>query len=113
MVEDPVRGRAAHVEAGPGRPCGQPSVPRDRRRTIPGEAISRCLPRRHFTAGGDAVVLPRGGLLLGRRRPESVAADRLGIYSGGPRGQRETVPSAWTVGGWLGASPGVDVLGGS
>src|ERR1700724_1108446 len=110
MVADPVRRRSAHVEAGPGGAFGPAGVPRDRRRTIPGEAISRCLPRRHFAAGGDAVVLSRGGLLLGRRRPESVAADRLGIYSGGPRGQRDTVHSAWTVGGGLGAAPGVDVL---
>src|SRR5260221_11990886 len=110
MVADPVCRRSAHVEAGPGGAAGPAGVPRDRGRTIPGEAISRCLPRGRLAAGGDAVVLARGGLLLGQRRPASVAADRLGIYSGGPRGQRDTVQSAWTVGGRLGAAPGVDVL---
>src|ERR1700681_3432558 len=38
MVADPVRRRSAHVEAGPGYPYGPAVVPRDRRRTIPGEA---------------------------------------------------------------------------
>src|SRR5260221_14737244 len=109
MVADPVCRRSAHVEAGPGGAAGPAGVPRDRRRTIPGEAISRCLPRRRLAAGGVAVVLARGGLLLGERRAASAPAARLGIYSGGPRGQRGTEQSAWTWGGRLGVAPGGDV----
>src|ERR1700724_3872964 len=106
MVANPVRRRSAHVEAGLGYAHGPAGVPSDRRRTIPGEALSRCLPRRRPAAGGDAAVLAGGGLFVGQRGPGGGAADRQGIYGGRPRGQRETVESAWTVGGWLGAAPG-------
>src|ERR1700730_2449700 len=105
MVANPIRRRSADVEAGPGGTRGPAGVPGDCRRTIPGEAISRCLPWRRPAAGGDAVVLSSGGVFAGAPRPAIRAADRQGVSRCRPHGQRDTVESTWIVGGRLDAAP--------